>query len=432
MSRLGFPRRPSFSILAISSIILMISTAASAQMAFSFSNVSFGTVQIGSSLIIPVAVTNTGKSTATISQASVSGTGFSFAGPNLPITLAPQQTSSLSVSFAPQAAGTVSGTLTFTSGASWGGHNTLHSTTSTVALSGSGYAALSPGYLTAPASMNLGSVVLGGSQTQRLTLSNSGGSSLTISGATVSGTVYSVSGLTFPYTLTAGSSATLSVTFAPAVAGTNTATLTLASNASDPSIAVSLTGTATTSSGTLGVAPGSMSFGTVTIGTTQIQTGAITASGGSVTLSSASSSNSAFTISGLALPLTLAAGQSVPYTVSFAPTATGTSSANISFFTSSSTSASQTASGSGAATQHMVELSWNASTSTSVVGYNVYRGTATAGPFSKINPALNASMNYTDNTVQSGQTYYYMTTAVDSSGVESSYSNQAQAVVPFP
>lgn len=41
-------------------------------------------------------------------------------------------------------------------------------------------------------------------------------------------------------------------------------------------------------------------------------------------------------------------------------------------------------------------------------------------------------MNYSDSTVQSGMTYYYVTTAVDSSGTESSYSNLAQAVVPFP
>jgi hypothetical protein len=34
--------------------------------------------------------------------------------------------------------------------------------------------------------------------------------------------------------------------------------------------------------------------------------------------------------------------------------------------------------------------------------------------------------------VQSGTTYFYVTTAVDSSGAESSYSNQVQAVVPFP
>jgi hypothetical protein len=401
-------------------------------MALSCSNVSFGTVQIGSSLIIPMPVTNTGKSIVTISQAAVSGTGFSFAGPNLPITVAPRQTTNLSVAFSPQTAGAVSGSLTFSGWASWGGHNTVHSTTSTVALSGTGYAALAPGYLTAPASMNLGSVAVGGSQTQALTLSNSGGSSLTISGATVSGTGFSVSGLTFPYTLAAGGSASLSVIFAPTAAGTDTATVTLSSDASDPSVAVSLTGSATTSSGTLGVTPGSMSFGVVTIGTAQSQNGNITASGGSVTVSSVSSSNSAFTVGGLTLPVTLAAGQSVPFTVSFAPTATATASANISFVTSTSTSSVETASGSGGTIQHIVDLSWNASTSTSVTGYNIYRGGATAGPFSKINPALNTSMNFSDSTVQSGQIYYYVTTAVDSAGIESSYSNQVQAAVPFP
>jgi Abnormal spindle-like microcephaly-assoc'd, ASPM-SPD-2-Hydin len=431
MSCIGLPRRLSFWILILFSLLL-ISAAAPAQMAFSFSNVSFGTVQVGSSLIIPMPVTNTGKYTVTISQAAVSGTGFSFAGPNLPITLAPQQTANLSVSFSPQTAGALSGSLTFSGWASWGGHNTVHTTTSTVALSGIGYSALAPGYLTAPASMNLGSAAVGGSQTQALTLSNSGGSSLTISGATVSGTGFSVSGLTFPYTLAAGGSASLSVIFAPTAAGTDTATVTLSSDASNPSVAVSLTGSATTSSGTLGLTPGSMNFGTVTIGTAQSQSGNITASGGSVTVSSVSSSNSAFTVGGLTLPVTLAAGQSVPFTVSFAPTATAATSANISFVTSTSTSFVETASGSGGTNQHIVDLSWNASTSTSVMGYNVYRGGAATGPFSKINPSLNTSMNYSDSTVQSGQTYYYVTTAVDSAGMESSYSNQVQAVVPFP
>jgi fibronectin type 3 domain-containing protein len=41
-------------------------------------------------------------------------------------------------------------------------------------------------------------------------------------------------------------------------------------------------------------------------------------------------------------------------------------------------------------------------------------------------------LNYSDSTVQSGKTYYYVTTAVDSSGAESSYSSQVQAVIPFP
>ena len=434
MSCLGFPQRPACWILILSSLLL-ISVAATAQMSLSVSNVALGSVQVGSSVIMPVAVTNTGKQTVTISQATVSGTGFNFAGPNLPITVAPQQSTSLSVSFAPQTAGSVTGSLNVSYWASWGGNNTAHSSSVTVALSGTGYsitAATSPGYLTAPSSMNLGSVTVGSSQTQALTVSNSGGSSLTISGATANGTGFSVSGLTFPYTLPAGGSASLSVTFAPSTTGTDNATLSLSSNASDPSVGVSLTGSGTTSSGTLGVTPGSMSFSSVTIGTTKTQSGSVTASGGSVTLSSASSSNSVFTLGGLTLPVTLAAGQSVPFTVTFAPTTSGTASANISFFTSTSTSALETASGSGATIQHTVALSWNASTSTSIAGYNVYRGTVSGGPYSKINSVLDPSMSYSDSTVQSGQTYYYVTTAVDSAGVESSYSSGVQAVIPFP
>ncbi len=78
---------------------------------------------------------------------------------------------------------------------------------------------------------------------------------------------------------------------------------------------------------------------------------------------------------------------------------------------------------------HSVNLSWTDSTS-SLAGFNVYRSTQTTGPFAKITPSLDTATVYTDSTVQSGQTYYYATTAVDSSGVESSYSNIAQAVVP--
>jgi Abnormal spindle-like microcephaly-assoc'd, ASPM-SPD-2-Hydin len=288
------------------------------------------------------------------------------------------------------------------------------------------------GYLTAPSGLNLGSVTVGSSQTQPLTVSNSGASSLIIFGATVSGTGFSVSGLSFPYTLSAGGSASLSVTFAPSTTGTDNATLSLTSNASNASVGVALTGSGTTSSGNLGVTPGSLSFGSVAIGTTQTQSGSVTASGGSVTLSSASSSNSAFMLGGLILPVTLAAGQSMPFTITFAPTTSGTASANIFFFTSTSTSALETASGSGANLQHTVDLSWNASTSTSITGYNVYRGALSGGPYSKINLALATSMSYSDSTVQSGQTYYYATTAVDTAGVESSYSNEVQVVVPSP
>jgi fibronectin type 3 domain-containing protein len=76
-----------------------------------------------------------------------------------------------------------------------------------------------------------------------------------------------------------------------------------------------------------------------------------------------------------------------------------------------------------------VNLTWTASTST-VSGYNVYRSTVSGSSYTKINSSLVAAQNYTDSTVQNGTTYYYVTTAVDSSGTESVYSNVASANIP--
>jgi len=78
---------------------------------------------------------------------------------------------------------------------------------------------------------------------------------------------------------------------------------------------------------------------------------------------------------------------------------------------------------------HSATLSWTASTST-VSGYNVYRGTVSGGPYTLINLSLVTGPSYTDTTVQSGVTYYYVTTAVDSSGVQSVDSNQVIATIP--
>jgi hypothetical protein len=78
---------------------------------------------------------------------------------------------------------------------------------------------------------------------------------------------------------------------------------------------------------------------------------------------------------------------------------------------------------------HDVNLSWIASTSPAA-GYNIYRSTQSSGPFAKINSSLDTATVYTDGTVVSGQMYYYVTTAVDSSGAESRYSNLAQAIIP--
>jgi fibronectin type 3 domain-containing protein len=79
-----------------------------------------------------------------------------------------------------------------------------------------------------------------------------------------------------------------------------------------------------------------------------------------------------------------------------------------------------------------VDLAWTASTSSGVTGYDIYRGTASGGPYTQINSSSVAGTTYTDSTVAAGQAYYYVATAVNSSGTQSGYSNQASATVPSP
>jgi fibronectin type 3 domain-containing protein len=78
---------------------------------------------------------------------------------------------------------------------------------------------------------------------------------------------------------------------------------------------------------------------------------------------------------------------------------------------------------------HVVDLSWKASTSGDVAGYNVYRG-PDGSTWKKINPSVIASTLYDDATVANGSTYYYATTAVDIEGRESSKSTAVKAVIP--
>jgi len=79
---------------------------------------------------------------------------------------------------------------------------------------------------------------------------------------------------------------------------------------------------------------------------------------------------------------------------------------------------------------HSVALTWNASTSPTVAGYNIYRSTVSGSSYAKINSLLNPGLSYTDATVQNAKTYYYVTTAVDASGGESGFSNEVSTVIP--
>jgi len=80
---------------------------------------------------------------------------------------------------------------------------------------------------------------------------------------------------------------------------------------------------------------------------------------------------------------------------------------------------------------HYAELKW-VRASSSVVGYNIYRGTQHLGPYELLNTSPQPGAVYVDHTVQAGQTYYYVVRAVDRKGRESRDSNEVCAVIPSP
>jgi hypothetical protein len=341
-------------------------------------------------------------------------------GLNLPATLAPGQSTTFSVTFTPQS-GSSTGILSIASSAT-NGMLTIPLIASTATA----------GVLsTSNSSLDFGSVAINSSSTQSETLTNTGGSSVTISQANVSGTGFRVSGLNLPLSLSPGQSFTFGAVFTPTSGGSASGSISVVSDASDSQLTISLAGTASVS-GQLAVSPATLNFGNVTVGQSKSLTATLTASGSGVTVSGANMSTTEFTVSGISLPLTLAAGQSKSFTVNFSPQASGVASASASFASNASnSSATQALTGSGtAAPQHSVALAWNPSSST-VAGYNVYRGVTSGGPYAKIS-SMNIDTTYTDSSVNGGQTYFYVTTAVDASGKESANSNQTQAVVPSP
>jgi hypothetical protein len=283
-----------------------------------------------------------------------------------------------------------------------------------------------------PTSLSFGSVTVGSKQSLSGTVTNTGGSSVTISQVGISGTGFSLSGITAPLTLTAGQSASFTVTFTPASAGTVIGSVTITSNASNPTLTIPLSGTGTAAAGQLTVTPTTLGLGRVVVGTSGTASGSLTASGANVTVTAVSSNSSAFIIGGLSLPVTIPAGQSASFMVTFSPQVSGGASAALTFSSNAQpASTTETLTGTGTpAPTHTVNLSWNANTSSNISGYNIYRAvyTNSCGSFSKINSVLNTSTLYTDSAVVGGTSYCYATTAVNSSNVESGYSNIATNV----
>jgi hypothetical protein len=247
------------------------------------------------------------------------------------------------------------------------------------------------------------------------------------------GAAFSVSGFSLPLNVNAGQQTTITVAFQPTAVGTVSGNISIVSNAPTSPTSVGLTGTGIAATFTLSISPTSLSFGNVTTNTSSApQNVTITNTGNSsVTISQITLSGAGYSMTGGSAPVTLTPTQNLILTIQFSPTVAGSVNGSISMASNASGSpATVSLTGTGVVpVQHSVALSWTASTST-VSGYNVYRATVSGGPYTKINSSLVTVLTYTDSTVQSGTTYYYVTTAVDSSGNESVDSNQVPASIP--
>jgi hypothetical protein len=408
---------PSFAATTLLLFLLLTGTLLhAAQVTSNPAILHFGSITIGQSETLPASLTNSESASVTISALSSSSGEFTVQNLKLPLVIPAGQTITFNVMFAPSTIGWTGGVLGFTNSASSGAIRLL------VGGAGTAKAALS----SSSSSLGFGAVAVGSTSTLPVTFTNSGTTGLVLAQTLLAGTGFSITGPSLPITLAPNQTATFSVAFSPKTSTSFSGSLSVPSG----SLTIPLSGSgAGTTSTQLLLNPPALSFGSVDVGTSSVQPVTLSASGGAVTISSSASSSSQFALQGVSLPLTIASGQSVSFNVAFTPSSDGNSSGTLSLASNASDSNAQEAlSGVGITAQSSVIVSWNASVS-QVAGYNVYRGLS-QGSYSKVNSTLNPNTNFTDGTVSSGQTYYYVATAVNSAGEESSYSAPVQAVIP--
>jgi hypothetical protein len=288
-----------------------------------------------------------------------------------------------------------------------------------------------------PGGFNFQSVAVGQTLTQTMQISNTGSAPVQISALALSNNQFTVSGPSVPRTILAGANLQYTLAFTPTTAGSASGALNITAGSSQTPLAVSLSGTATAkTTAALQLTPASINFGNLALQTTGTQNVTLQNNGStSVSINGVTVSGSGFGYADLSPGYSLSPNQKVTFQVWFKPQVAGAAAGTLSVLAANQASpATATLAGDGVTatpTGHTVQLSWGASSS-SVVGYNVYRSEASGGPYSSINGSSVNALAYSDATVTAGTTYYYVVTAVDSAGDESVYSNQTTAAVPTP
>jgi hypothetical protein len=289
-----------------------------------------------------------------------------------------------------------------------------------------GSGGVQPGLIVNPSIVSIADVGVGNAKTQTVTLTNTSDGRLTVKRSIVIGKGFRTLGLLLPISLVSGQSFSFDVQFAPNSVGSTSGNLSLVSDSLHSPVTITLSGSGVANaqppapSVTITVAPAlaniragdSLQFTATVSGSSN--TGVIWAVNGA---NGGSSALGTIDAKGLYIaPLILPSTNPVQLTVN-------------SVAEPSVSAAAWVALESGIQpTQNGVSLGWNPDPST-VEGYYVYRGKQTGGPYAKIS-GLQPGTTYTDNTLTSGQAYYYVVTALDTNSLESSYSNEVEVGDP--
>ena len=383
-------------------------------------NVPFGNISVGSNTSQNITLTNSGNAVVNITGAAASGTGFGLSGLGTQ-SINPGASLTFAATFAPTTAGNVTGSISVLSNAP--------NSPAVITLSGAGV----QGQLIAnPSVANFGTVSSNSSNSQTITLSNTGSASVAVSQVNVSGTGFSVSGMSgLPMTINAGANKTFNVVFAPTTSGSASGTVQVVSNAPNSPISIALSGSGQTATQLLSANPSSFNFNNVNDGSSASVNVTLSNTGNSnVMISGVIATGAGFSASGVA-GMTLAPNQTATLVITFAPTTAGAVTGSVAVSSNASNSPTVNLAGTGVqATPHTATVTWIASTSNNVVGYNVYRGTTSGGPYSILDSAPVVTDGYNDSAVQSGQSYFYVVRAVDNTGTESVNSTEVQANIP--
>jgi hypothetical protein len=309
---------------AITQTITVTATPAPAVL-LSSTALAFGSQTINtSSATQSVTVTNNGTASLDITAVTIAG-DFGFTGCASPITLSPGASCTLSIFFFPTTEGVLAGSVSIVSNASGSPH--------VITLGGTGTPQPVPGIVLAPSSAAFGTILAGQSASQVLALSNPGTANLDISSILIvepQPAAMRAKAVSFsqtndcPAALAPSAACSITVTYAPSVAGSHMGELHVISNAAPSPLVAALSGSANP-----GTTPGlQLSASSVTFApqfpntTSAAQSVTLTSSGTAPLVISQVAASGDFSFSGCG-PSTLGPGATCSFAITFRPLSEG-------------------------------------------------------------------------------------------------------------